>query len=194
MVRYVVIEKHTAAFFRVDGRCTVFLWDVSRLRLWRWKPCNTGRHLSALHVSQLRSWQYEYYICHFALEMPAKSWILVWQLVFIPCQCSYIAQDIVCCSWQMVRESWSPDCRWREGSSLGTQVWIRNYPCIWRIRHWCSLETLCWILLWGQASWDSLTTLIVYFEVSHSVKDSMTFVTSTVEPDLLLSWLLHWLK
>jgi len=117
----------------------------------------------------------------------AKSWSLVWPLVSNPCQCFYIAWDIVCCSWQMVRESWSPDCHWREGSSSGTRVWIRNYPCTWQIRHWCSLETLCWILLWGQASWDLLYTLIVYFEVSHS----MTLVTSVVEPDLLSSWLLR---
>lgn len=122
--------------------------------------------------------------------MPAKSWSLVWPLVSNPCQCSYIAWDVVCCSCQMVRESWSPDCHWREGSSSGTRVWIRSYPCTWRIRHWCSLETLCWILLWGQASWDLLYTLIVYFKVSHS----MTLVTSVVEPDLLSSWLLHWVS
>jgi len=85
-------------------------WDISRLRLWRWRPSNTGRLLSVLYKPHLRSWQYEYYICHFALEVPAKSWILVWPLVSNPCQCSYIARDIVCCSWQMVRESWSPDC------------------------------------------------------------------------------------
>jgi hypothetical protein len=94
-------------------------------------------------------------IYHFALEMSAKSWILVWSLVCTPCQSSDIAQDIVCCSWQMVRGSWLPDCRWREGSSLGTRVWIHSYPYTWQIRHWYSLETSCWILLWGQASWDS---------------------------------------
>ena len=37
-----------------------------------------------------------------------------------------------------------------------------------------------------------LSTLIVCFEVSHSEKHSMTFVTSGVEPGLLSSLLLHW--
>ena len=125
--------------------------------------------------------------------MSAKSWILVWPLVFTPCQCSYIAQYIVAAGrwservdYEIVIEEKEVHWEHEYGSAA---IPVHGEPgtgAAWRHR----VGSFC-----GDRQVQiPLSTVIVYFEVSHSEKHSMSFVTSAFELDVLSRLLLHFHK